>query len=79
MLFPEGISYSIKKREYRTAKTNKLFELTNSFNEYYIDKKQKTHHLKSDEFLSVHNSGKISNQLLIDYYNFSSFYKSLFC
>jgi site-specific DNA recombinase len=57
MLFPEGISYSIKKREYRTAKTNKLFELTNSFNEGYNGKKQKTHHLKSDEFRLVPGAG----------------------
>ena len=73
MLFPEGFNYSIKNRDYRTSKVNSLFVLTSSFKESYNSKKQKTHCLKSSESSIVHESVKISNQLLIDFETFAVF------
>ena len=57
MLFPDGITYSIEKRQYLTSKTNQLFELTRSFKGDCNEIKQKTHHLKSDESSLVAGTG----------------------
>jgi DNA invertase Pin-like site-specific DNA recombinase len=40
LLFPEGLRYSVKKREYLTSKTGSLFELTSSFSANYKLKKK---------------------------------------
>ena len=77
ILFPEGFKYSIKNRDYRTNNVNSLFTLTSSFKESYNSKKQKTHYLKSSESSTVHESVKISNQLLIDFDEFSNFVNTL--
>lgn len=41
IILPEGFKYSLKNKEYRTNKTTIIFNLTNSFINNYINKKEK--------------------------------------
>lgn len=49
LLFPEGLRYSIKNREYLTSKIGLLFELTSSFSNNYELKKNGTYQEKHDK------------------------------
>ena len=49
LLFPEGLQYSLKNKEYLTSKTGTLFELTNSFSNTYDTKTKKTHQENPDK------------------------------
>ena len=42
IMFPEGFKFSLKNKECRTSKVNMIFDLTNSFKDDYIIKKEKT-------------------------------------
>lgn len=57
LLFPEGLRYSVKKREYLTSKTGSLFELTSSFSENYKLKKKRTYQEKLDKSHTVPGVG----------------------
>ncbi|MEY4964132.1 MAG: hypothetical protein RLZZ323_1451 [Bacteroidota bacterium] len=57
LLFPTGLLYSIKNRNYRTSKTSKLFELTNSFSSIYNDAKEKNHPQNEDGSCLVAGTG----------------------
>ena len=63
LLFPEGLRYSVKKREYLTSKTGSLFELTSSFSANYKLKKKRTYQEKLDKSHTVHITSEISNNL----------------
>ena len=41
LLFPEGLQYSLKNKEYLTSKTGLLFELTNFFQELILIKQKR--------------------------------------
>jgi hypothetical protein len=62
LLFPEGLRYSVKKREYLTSKTGSLFELTSSFSANYKLKKR-TYQEKLDKSHTVHLTSEMSNSL----------------
>ena len=49
LLFPEGLQYSLKNKEYLTSKAGTLFELTNCFSNTYGNKTKKTHQEKPDK------------------------------
>ena len=49
LLFPEGLQYSLKNKEYLTSKTGALFELTNCFSNIYVDKIKKTYQENPDK------------------------------
>jgi site-specific DNA recombinase len=49
LLFPEGLRYSIKNREYLTSKTGALFEITGSFSNNYEVKNKKTYQENLDK------------------------------
>mgnify|MGYP006152975513 CR=1 FL=1 len=49
LLFPEGLQYSLKNKEYLTSKTGVLFELTNCFSKTYFDKTKKTYQENLDK------------------------------
>ena len=53
LLFPEGLRYSVKNREYLTSKTGSLFDLTSSFSVYYKSKKKGTYQEKLDKSHTV--------------------------
>ncbi|WP_408733702.1 recombinase family protein [Flavobacterium nakdongensis] len=53
LLFPEGLRYSVKNREYLTSKTGALFYLTNSFSINYKSKKKGTYQEKFDKSHAV--------------------------
>ena len=72
-VFPEGFHYSIQNRKYRTSKTNALFGLTKSLSACYEVEKQKTHPQKWDGLTIVDYSDEISNNLILDLYDFFSF------
>ncbi len=57
LLFPEGIRYSIKKREYLTSKKGSLFDLTSSFSDNYEEKKKRTYQEKLDKSHTVPRGG----------------------
>ena len=57
LLFPTGLLYSIKNRNYRTSKTSKLFELTNRFSNTYNGKKEKNHPQNEDGSCLVAGTG----------------------
>lgn len=57
LLFPEGIRYSIKKREYLTSKKGSLFDLTSSFSDNYEEKKKRTYQEKLDKSHTVPRVG----------------------
>ena len=57
LLFPSGLRYSIKNRSYRTSKTSKLFELTNSFSGTYNDLNKKNHLQNEDGSCLVAGTG----------------------
>ena len=57
LLFPEGLRYSVKKREYLTSKTGSLFELTSSFSANYKLKKKRTYQEKLDKSHTVPGVG----------------------
>jgi hypothetical protein len=63
LLFPEGLRYSVKKREYLTSKTGSLFELTSSFSANYKLKKKRTYQEKLDKSHTVHITSEMSNSL----------------
>jgi len=41
-MFPEGLKFSLKHKDYRTSKISMIFELTNSFKANYVIKKERT-------------------------------------
>jgi site-specific DNA recombinase len=49
LLFPEGLQYSMKKREYLTSNTGVLFNLTNCISDIYGYKKKKTYQENPDK------------------------------
>lgn len=49
LLFPEGLQYSMKKREYLTSNTGVLFNLTNCISNTYDVKKKKTYQENPDK------------------------------
>ena len=53
LLFPEGLRYSVKNREYLTSKKGSLFELTDSFSVNYKTKKNGTYQKKLDKSHTV--------------------------
>ena len=57
LLFPEGLSYSVKNREYLTSKTGALFDLTSSFSVNYKSKKKGTYQEKLDKSHTVPGVG----------------------
>ena len=57
LLFPEGLRYSVKNREYLTSKTGSLFDLTSSFSVYYKSKKKGTYQEKLDKSHTVPGVG----------------------
>ncbi len=57
LLFPEGLRYSVKNREYLTSKTGALFDLTSSFSVYYKSKKKGTYQEKLDKSHTVLKAG----------------------
>lgn len=57
LLFPEGLRYSVKNREYLTSKTGALFYLTSSFSVDYKSKKYGTHQEKLDKSHTVPGVG----------------------
>ena len=63
LLFPEGLRYSVKNREYLTSKTGSLFDLTSSFSVYYKSKKKGTYQEKLDKSHTVHITSEMSNSL----------------
>jgi DNA invertase Pin-like site-specific DNA recombinase len=65
LLFPEGLRYSVKKREYLTSKTGSLFELTSSFSANYKLKKKRTYQEKLDKSHTVPGVGIEPTQFTI--------------
>ncbi len=57
LLFPEGLRYSVKNREYLTSKTGALFDLTSSFSVNYKSKKKGTYQEKLDKSHTVPGAG----------------------
>ena len=57
LLFPEGMLYSLEKKENLTSKTSALFELTNCFTGNYDSKKKRTHQQKANESAYVPGAG----------------------
>jgi site-specific DNA recombinase len=57
LLFPEGLRYSIKNREYLTSKTGSLFELTGSFSVNYDLKNKRTYQENLDKSHTVPGVG----------------------
>ena len=57
LLFPEGLRYSVKNREYLTSKTGALFDLTSSFSVNYKSKKKGTYQEKFDKSHTVPGVG----------------------
>ena len=57
LLFPEGLRYSLKNREYLTSKTSPLFELTSSFSDNYELENKKTYQEKLDKSHTVPGVG----------------------
>ena len=57
LLFPEGLRYSLKNREYLTSKTSPLFELTSSFSDNYKLENKKTYQEKLDKSHTVPGVG----------------------
>lgn len=57
LLFPEGLRYSLKNREYLTSKTGALFELTSSFSDNYELENKKTYQEKLDKSHTVPGVG----------------------
>jgi hypothetical protein len=60
--------------QYRTSKTNALFELTKCISVSYDSEKQKTHPQKWDGSSLVDCSGEMSNNLLSDFDKFLVFF-----
>jgi hypothetical protein len=77
LLFPEGLRYSVKKREYLTSKTGSLFGLTSSFSANYKLKKKRTYQEKLDKSHTVPINVVLSNQFIHDLMLLSSAYKAL--
>ena len=63
LLFPGGLQYPLKNKEYLTSKTGLLFELTNCFSRTYFDKIKKTYQENLDKSHLVHLTSNISNSL----------------
>ena len=57
LLFPEGLRYSVKNREYLTSKTGALFDLTSYFTVNYKSKKKGTYQEKLDKSHTVPGVG----------------------
>ncbi len=57
LLFPEGLLYSIKNRNYRTSKMSQLFELTSCFSRSWIVVKEKNHPQNEDGSCLVAGTG----------------------
>ena len=49
LLFPEGLQYSLKNKEYLTSKAGVLFELTNCFSNIYGGIIKKTYQENPDK------------------------------
>lgn len=63
LLFPEGLLFSLEKKQNLTSKTSLLFELTNCYLNNYDMKKERTQQQKANESVYVHYSDKTSNIL----------------
>ena len=63
LLYPEGLQYSLKNKEYLTSKAGALFELTNCFSNTYDDKIKKTHQEKPDKSYLVQITSEKSNAI----------------
>jgi len=67
ILFPEGIVYNSKKREYLTKRMNEYFELAALFSRDYEENKKGNIGYFSDNSLTVAETFKISNQVINDF------------
>jgi site-specific DNA recombinase len=57
LLFPEGLLFSLEKKQNLTSKTSVLFDLTNCFSNNYDLKKEQTHQQKANESVYVPGAG----------------------
>ncbi len=57
LVFPEGLSFSLKNKECRTYKLNAIFELTNCFLDIYKGEKKETQKQKAFESHLVAGTG----------------------
>jgi hypothetical protein len=57
LLFPEGLLFSLEKKQNLTSKTSVLFDLTNCFSINYDLKKERTHQQKANESVYVPGAG----------------------
>ena len=57
LLFPEGLQFSLEKKQNLTSKTSVLFDLTNCFSNNYDLKKEQTHQQKANESVYVPGAG----------------------
>ena len=54
-MFPQGLLFSLEKKQNLTSKTSLIFELTNSFSMNYEQKKERTHQQKANKSTFSHN------------------------
>ena len=57
LLFPEGLQFSLEKKQNLTSKTSVLFDLTNCFSSNYDLKKERTHQQKANKSVYVPGAG----------------------
>ena len=57
LLFPEGLLFSLEKKQNLTSKTSVLFELTNCYLSNYDVEKERTHQQKANESVYVPEAG----------------------
>jgi hypothetical protein len=63
-MFPQGLLFSLEKKQNLTSKTSLIFELTNSFSMNYEQKKERTHQQKANKSVLVHYLNNKSNLFL---------------
>lgn len=56
-MFPQGLLFSLEKKQNLTSKTSLIFELTNSFSMNYEQKKERTHQQKANKSVLVPGAG----------------------
>ncbi len=57
LMFPEGLLFSLEKKQNLTSKTSLFFELTNSFSMNYEQKKERTNQQKANKSVLVPGAG----------------------
>jgi site-specific DNA recombinase len=57
LMFPNGLLFSLEKKQNLTSKTSLIFELTNSFSMNYEQKKERTHQQKANKSVLVPGAG----------------------